>query len=60
MIVKVRSHTVYKLKDGRYKCEVWYINENGETVTYYVLSDGDGTEHAFFKTKTENKRVFII
>ena len=31
MIVKVRSHTVYKLKDGRYKCEVWYINENGET-----------------------------
>ncbi len=31
MIVKVRSHTVYQLKDGRYKCEVWYINENGET-----------------------------
>ncbi len=36
MIVKVRSHTVYQLKDGRYKCEVWYINENGETkrITY--------------------------
>ena len=31
MIVKVRSHTVYKLKDGRYKCEVWYIDETGET-----------------------------
>lgn len=31
MIVKVRSHTVYQLKDGRYKCEVWYIDENGET-----------------------------
>ena len=31
MIVKVRSHTVYQLKDGRYKCEVWYIDEDGET-----------------------------
>ena len=31
MIVKVRSHTVYQQKDGKYKCEVWYINENGET-----------------------------
>ncbi len=31
MIVKVRSHTVYKMKDGRYKCEVWYIDETGET-----------------------------
>ena len=31
MIVKVRSHTVYQQKDGQYKCEVWYINENGDT-----------------------------
>ncbi len=31
MIVKVRSHTVYQQKDGKYKCEVWYINENGKT-----------------------------
>jgi len=31
LIVKVRSHTVYQQKDGKYKCEVWYINENGET-----------------------------
>ena len=31
VIVKVRSHTVYQQKDGKYKCEVWYINENGET-----------------------------
>lgn len=31
MVVKVRSHTVYQQKDGKYKCEVWYINENGET-----------------------------
>ena len=31
MIVKVRSHTVYQQKDGKYKCEVWYINENGDT-----------------------------
>ena len=28
---KVRSHIVYQQKDGKYKCEVWYINENGET-----------------------------
>ena len=31
MIVKVRSHTVYQLKDGKNKCEVWYIDENGDT-----------------------------
>lgn len=31
MIVKVRSHTVYQQKDGKYKCEVWYIDEDGET-----------------------------
>ena len=31
MIVKVRSHTVYQQKDGKYNCEVWYINEKGET-----------------------------
>lgn len=31
MILKVRSHTAYQQKDGRYKCVVWYIDENGKT-----------------------------
>ncbi len=31
MIVKVRSHTVYQQKDGKFKCEIWYYDENGET-----------------------------
>ncbi len=31
MIVKARSHTVYQQKDSKYKCEVWYINDKGET-----------------------------